>query len=163
MLLKQCSCCDTVKEVIDFHKNASTKDGYHPQCKPCKNSWYAKIPNKQEYNSKSYKRRNKKLHQSFMRLWRHNNPQKLYAYQIKHNKRLRQATPSWCNHEDIITIYSKCKEFSIKLGCSLQVDHVIPIAGKLVSGLNIPENLQLLDQPINASKSNKYPWEFNDD
>lgn len=162
-MFKTCTNCNTEHPIDNFHKNKLTSDGRHHWCKPCKGLWYKNLDDPTSYNRKSYKRRNKTLHQSFMRLWRHNNPQKLHAYQIKHNKRLRQATPSWCNHEDIITIYSKCKEFSIKWGLKLQVDHILPIAGKLVSGLNVPANLQLLDQPINASKSNKYPWTYEED
>lgn len=37
-----------------------------------------------------------------------------------------------------------------------QVDHIIPLQGKNVSGLHVPENLQVIERSINSKKRNKY-------
>ncbi len=34
---KRCSCCKQAKPLSDFQKNRSTKDGYHTNCRTCKN------------------------------------------------------------------------------------------------------------------------------
>ena len=36
------------------------------------------------------------------------------------------------------------------------VDHIIPLHGKLVSGLHVESNLQVITQAANCTKSNKY-------
>ena len=36
------------------------------------------------------------------------------------------------------------------------VDHIIPISGKLVSGLHVIENLKIVLASYNLSKNNKY-------
>lgn len=37
---KQCSACNQVKPIIDFHKNKSHKHGYNSWCKPCCKSYF---------------------------------------------------------------------------------------------------------------------------
>ena len=49
----------------------------------------------------------------------------------------------------------KGNELSRTLGEEIQLDHIIPITGKYVSGLNHPDNIQFLYKSINNSKNNK--------
>lgn len=60
-----------------------------------------------------------------------------------------QRTPSWADLCRISTIYLNCP-------AGYTIDHVIPLCGKLVSGLHVPENLQYLTGSENSSKSNKF-------
>ena len=41
-------------------------------------------------------------------------------------------------------------------GYEWQVDHIIPLQGKNVSGLHVPENLQVIERSMNSKKRNKY-------
>lgn len=67
--------------------------------------------------------------------------------------RLALATPGWANQSEIAAIYRE----AARLG--MHVDHVIPLQGKLVSGLHVPANLQLLPPVENMKKGNKYACE----
>lgn len=60
-----------------------------------------------------------------------------------------QRTPPWADMSKIKEIYKKCPK-------DLVVDHIIPLQGKLVSGLHVPNNLQYLTYAQNSSKKNKY-------
>lgn len=60
-----------------------------------------------------------------------------------------QRTPSWANKEAIEFFYKYRPH-----GC--HVDHVIPLQGKLVSGLHVETNLQWLPAKANLSKGNKF-------
>jgi hypothetical protein len=66
-----------------------------------------------------------------------------------YKSRLRKATPIWADKSAIKEIYN-----NIPIG--MDVDHIIPIRGKLVSGLHVEGNLQYLPKAVNMRKSNHY-------
>lgn len=68
----------------------------------------------------------------------------------KHKASIKQRTPKWANSTIIYSIYEKCP-------IGYQVDHIVPLHGKTVSGLHVENNLQYLTIQENLSKSNK--WE----
>ncbi len=60
-----------------------------------------------------------------------------------------QRTPAWADIEAIKAFYNNCPE-------GYHVDHIVPLQGKLVSGLHVVENLQYLTAKENLSKGNKF-------
>lgn len=55
MTLKICSSCKLEKDLFDFNKCKTNKDGYHYQCKSCRKIYNDKTKsNKKEYNQKYY-------------------------------------------------------------------------------------------------------------
>lgn len=84
------------------------------------------------------------------------NREKLILKQVSRQKRVREATPLWADHKTIYEIYEQAKSLSVLLGERYDVDHIIPIKGKSVSGLHVHQNLRLMLAIDNRSKSNSF-------
>jgi hypothetical protein len=80
MLLKKCYRCQEDKELSEFNKNKTRKDGHDPLCRTC---W-------KEYRIKNYNKNKDKLliyHQN----WRNNNRDKYRRYNTKFREENREA------------------------------------------------------------------------
>lgn len=70
-----------------------------------------------------------------------------------------QRIPKWLNENEIWMMQEayRLAEARTKLfGFSWHVDHVIPLQGKLVSGLHTPYNLRVIPAKENIAKNNRY-------
>jgi hypothetical protein len=77
----------------------------------------------------------------------------------KRKMSVKQATPNWLSELDnlfIKEIYSLAVLRSKATGIEYQVDHIIPLHGKNVCGLHVPNNLQLLSAKENLKKRHFY-------
>lgn len=95
------------------------------------------------------------------REYKRRNPDVIRQLNLKHNPKDRaarkQRLPKWVTKDDIQMMSNIYKE-ARKLG--MHVDHIIPLQGKLVSGLHVPSNLQLLTPSENCAKKNRYEVEL---
>jgi len=66
-----------------------------------------------------------------------------------------RATPTWANREKIKQLYADCQLLTEMTGVPYSVDHIIPLKGKLVSGLHVEYNLQIIPLKENLAKHNK--------
>lgn len=64
-------------------------------------------------------------------------------------------TPAWSDLKAIEQIYQEAREFR-EAGLEVDVDHMIPLQGELVSGLHVPLNLRICLSSVNRSKSNQF-------
>lgn len=88
--------------------------------------------------------------------WRAENKAKLVAKTRRRQKHVVRATPVWADHEAILAIYKQAEQLSKTTGERHEVDHVIPLGGKLVCGLHVETNLQVITAAHNRRKGHKF-------
>jgi 5-methylcytosine-specific restriction endonuclease McrA len=91
--------------------------------------------------------------------WKQNNNGLVIAHTAKRRAAKLQRTPSWLTDIDYERISNEYKLASLLTkitGSPWHVDHIIPLQGKLVSGLHVPSNLRAILGIKNVSKSNTY-------
>tara|TARA_R110000868_G_scaffold215154_1_gene465247 strand:- start:550 stop:1185 length:636 start_codon:yes stop_codon:yes gene_type:complete len=91
--------------------------------------------------------------------WALNNQDKVIANIAKRRAAKMQRTPNWLTEEhrkQIEDIYREAKMREVETGIRHHVDHIIPLQGKLVSGLHVPNNLCVIPATENIRKRNHY-------
>lgn len=83
------------------------------------------------------------------KIWRKANRKLTNAYFRNYMLSKKKRMPKWADVEAIKCIYRDCED-------GYEVDHIIPLHGKLVSGLHVETNLQYLTESENSKKSNKF-------
>jgi hypothetical protein len=94
--------------------------------------------------------------------WKEENRPKIRGYKAKRRAKERQATPPWLTKEHyaaILSVYEEAERLTAETGVQHQVDHIVPLSGKTVSGLHVPWNLRA----ITAEENQRRPrvWDHN--
>lgn len=109
------------------------------------------LDKQREYNHKNSEiKTQKKLD------WMKENPDKVNAATRRRAAAKRNAVPAWADSSSIQLLYTKAQEFKNRFGGKWEVDHIVPLQNKLVCGLHVQDNLQLLLREENISKNNRY-------
>ena len=134
-------------------------------------AWYVK--NKEEHcaNSRARKKANPEKEKTNHTAWAKSNPGKVRESALRYQKahpekcaaramkrhagKLR-ATPTWADSRFIALWYKGARIMTQLVGRPYHVDHVVPLKSKLVCGLHVPANMQILSKPENIKKSNRY-------
>jgi hypothetical protein len=138
------------------HRLALAKkwDAENPEARAASQTrkWHKHKPKLQAYNKK----------------WREDNAEELAAKKLEWERKDKRRNPGkysakaaetrakrlhryvpWAD-KDAINFFYECRPD----GC--HVDHIIPLQGKVISGLHVPENLQWMPARDNQSKSNSF-------
>jgi len=91
--------------------------------------------------------------------YRQANKGKIAALNAARKAVIKQRTPKWLDEisfERIQNEYKLAALLTKVTGSPWHVDHIIPLKGKMVSGLHVPSNLRVLPAAENISKKNKF-------
>jgi hypothetical protein len=132
----------------------------HPEkCREWAAIWSARNPERKREIFKAWRLANLGKVKADLKAWRAANPEHVRAKGLVYRNTRRAAllnrTPAWSDLKAIEEVYRDASEFR-QAGIEVDVDHVIPLQGELVSGLHVPGNLRVLLSSVNRSKSNHF-------
>lgn len=120
---------------------------------------YAKNKKVIKEKSKKYRELNKERINTLNRRYKKQNVSKIKANAANRRASKLQRTPKWVLAEELWLIKEIFDLATLRTklhGFSWHVDHIIPLQGKLVSGLHTPFNLQVIPWVENITKGNRY-------
>jgi hypothetical protein len=88
--------------------------------------------------------------------WYRRFPEKALANSRDRKIRKRRRTTPWADKKQITVIYKTCRELTRSSGKAYQVDHIVPLNGKQISGLHVQGNLQVIPKEENMEKFNHF-------
>lgn len=111
---------------------------------------------------KEYRVKNKEKIAETYKKWAKENPTILRKNSARRRAAVRQALPPWLTKEhfdQIKAVYDEADRLTEETGIIHHVDHIVPLRGKIVSGLHVPWNLRA----IPAEENIKRPriWDHN--
>ncbi len=145
--MKTCSQCKIAKELTNFKAHVLAKDKLHTWCKSCSN----------KYN-REYRKLKPEQKRKDQALYRKRHPEKVNANAAKRDAAQKLRLPKWLTKEQLDQInqfYQDSSYLTQYTKVEFEVDHIVPILGKNVSGLHVPWNLQLLTATENNKKGNR--------
>jgi predicted patatin/cPLA2 family phospholipase len=166
---------------MSFDRKAYQREYYHKNKEAFKEYREKNKESRNEYNreyQKEYRKNHKDKENARILAWYHKNFDKIKEKKYARDKEWRsrnkgiinfhtnkrytvrkQRLPIWLTEENKLQIkamYVLASSLTKSTEYEWQVDHIIPLQGKNVSGLHVPENLQVIERSINSKKRNKY-------
>ena len=105
---------------------------------------------------RAYRKRNNTKLRARSKQFRTDYPGICAGWDIKRRIAKQQAFVQWANKLKINEIYKECKRITLSSNIKHNVDHIIPLQGKLVCGLHCEDNLQIITAIENQSKNNQF-------
>lgn len=122
-------------------------------------SWEKKNPEKRKVIAERYRKNHPEISREKSKRWAKNNRPKRNAMFARYMANRLKATPAWANEFFIEEAYDlAARRSALKTGghSKWHVDHIVPLQSKLVCGLHVHNNLQVIPAYANQSKSNRY-------
>jgi len=183
-LTKVCCKCKRELDVSEFYKNSRMKSGLNTFCIDCHkaDNVARKAKNRADEDfrkaeleyKKAYREKTVAERAAYKAEWRRKNEAHVREYDAGYRKNNRelvnyrcnlrkivklQRTPDWLTEDDYWLMEQAYELAGLRtkvFGFSWHVDHTIPLRGKLVSGLHVPNNLQVIPAKQNLRKTNAF-------
>lgn len=162
--MKICNKCREEKELSEFRKDSSRKDGYEYVCKTCirkkDENRYWSNPDKERDRGIKYYWDNLERQRNNSKAYKKANPEKTA---LNHSEKLRikkMGQPKWLSAIELAQIqefYDIADMKTMQTGISHHVDHIHALRGNGFNGLHVPWNLQVITAEENMRKRNKLP------
>jgi hypothetical protein len=110
-----------------------------------------------------YRLANKESIAKMKKAWYDAHPGRATELAVKRKKAVKLRTPKWLISDDWFIIKEAYELAALRtkmFGFYWEVDHVLPLQGKMVSGLHVPANLQVIPATLNRQKNNRYEVAF---
>ena len=110
----------------------------------------------------AYNHLNATARAEYLRKYQQENAGKVRHWAMKRLTGKLQRTPAWLDEDDMWMIEQAYELAALRtklFGFKWHVDHVIPLQGRLVSGLHVPTNLQVIPALHNLAKGNCFAVE----
>lgn len=91
----------------------------------------------------------------YVRRWQEKHPEHRAVIEANREASKAKRTPAWADKQSIAAIYAVAAAWRVA-GFDVQVDHEIPLRGKLVSGFHCESNLRIIPTRDNQRKRNHY-------
>jgi hypothetical protein len=89
------------------------------------------------------------------RQWRQRNKHKVNAKKSRREAAKLRAIPKWADLKAIEAIYALAQKISKETGIPHHVDHIYPLMSKVMCGLHVETNLEVIPAAENISKGNR--------
>lgn len=167
--IKTCNVCWVTKPFEQFNIRRASTDGRSHTCRACANArtsrwkknhptahaeWYQENrQHKREYWAK-WRAANAERARNTYRQWAAAHRGIVNANVVRRDLSKRHATPRWADRLMMRAFYLEAARLTRETGIRHEVDHIVPIRSRLVCGLHVPANLQILTREANQKKGN---------
>lgn len=159
--MRKCSKCLNVKPLSEFYpkRRKLARNGYNCICKECAKhgalEWARDNLSRHNKKTKLWASSNKEKHAESVAKWAKANLPKRNQCCAARRASKKSATPPWGNEFFMDEIYDLAKRRTKVTGFKWHVDHIVPLQSKLVCGLHVEHNLQVIPASENLSKHNR--------
>lgn len=150
-------------------------DGRTDRCDDCRTKYYYRahkerrrpreILRLREYHKRTYEKkklagelwpqRNVERRRHHANIWHKRNRAASVELSARYRASKMQRIPPWADIEAVKCFYEIARRVTKCTGIRFEVDHVIPLRGRTVSGLHVATNLRVIPKSMNCRKSNK--------
>lgn len=152
---RACLKCTNARVKLFFQEN---KELVRTRKAVAQRNYRKNYPQKARESRQAWAENNRAKDQSYKKKWQTENKGTVNYLTRKRQAAKIQRTPSWLTKEDLWLIKEAYELAALRtkmFGFSWHVDHVLPLQGETVSGLHVPNNLQVIPGKDNVRKSNR--------